>query len=1014
MTDEKDTTETVAAVATEKAPPEKTAPELHHAVQAEESILTYWDEHKIFEKTLEKTKHGKAYVFYDGPPFATGLPHYGHILASTIKDAIPRYWTMKGYNVRRRWGWDCHGLPIEQLVEQKLGISGKKQIEEIGVEKFNAVCRENVLGYVHDWAKTVRRIGRFVDFENSYKTLDSTYMESVWWAIKQAWDKDLVYEGRKVLLYCPRCETPLSNFEVAMDNSYSDVTEDSVYIQVPIVQSSLEYLHSPMAEKLKSVGGTVNILFWTTTPWTLPGNVAVAVGNDIDYSLVRDERGLFILATGKVEILFNNPEILYQCKGSELVGIAYKPPFDLPDLRSEKSFKVYDAGFVTTEDGTGVVHTAVVYGEDDYAMGQRVGLPIVPMISQNGLFNEVAPEFLRGKYYRKAEKDILEALEQQGNLFKREAFTHSVPFCWRCGTRLFYNAIPAWFINIQKVKPQMVELNHEQVNWYPHHLKEGRFGKGIESAPDWNISRNRYWATPLPFWKCTSKSCGRAVCIGSLAELRERAENYDDVYSSTDIRQVDLHRPFIDNIRLQCAVCGNDMHRVEEVVDCWVESASMPFAELHYPFEGQEEFAGRYPAQFVAEYINQTRAWFYVMHAIGTILFGKAPFQNVVNTGVIVAEDGQKMSKSKGNFPDPWIIFNRYGVDALRFYLLTSPVMSGDTLAFSERELDEIYKKLILILHNVLAFLRMYSTEKFSGAAPAPAAEHVLDRWILARLHQLQSEVTDNLDRYDVVRAGRPVLDFVNDLSTWYVRRSRDRMKAAPANVAVLGYVLVELSKLLAPFAPFISEHIFRDLTGEESVHLADWNVAAAAAPFSSAEAELIRKMSDVRTVVELGLSARKEANVKVRQPLQYVSYSGVTELDADLEKVIAEELNVKEVHWAPELSKLDETILRDGSAGSKVLLSTAMSPELKEEGYSRELERQVQDLRKRFGLNVGDMIDVYYNTQDVVLEMALVNGFDRRKTYTVQVKKELEVEADYEAQVEIDGRAIWLGIVKL
>jgi isoleucyl-tRNA synthetase len=988
------------------------ASKIHPAVQAEEDVLAYWDEHKIFERSLEKTANGKPYVFYDGPPFATGLPHYGSILPSVVKDAIPRYWTMKGYSVRRRWGWDCHGLPIEQLVEKKLGISGKKQIEEIGIAKFNETCRENVLGYVHEWGKTIHRIGRWVDFDNSYKTMDSTYMESVWWALKQVWDKDLVYEGRKVLLYCPRCETPLSNFEVAMDNSYSDVTEDSVYVQVPIVAASLSSLHSPLAEKLKSLNEPAHIVFWTTTAWSIPGDVALAVGNDIGYSLVRDSRGLFIVASEKVETLFNGAEVLYTCKGSELVGISYVPPFDLPDLRSEKSFKVYDADFVTTEDGTGIVHTAVAYGEDDYNLGQRVGLPIVPMITQNGLFNEVAPEFLRGKYYRKAEPFIMEQLEANGNLFKSLPYTHSVPHCWRCSTRLFYNAIPAWFISIQKIKAQLLEANRDEINWYPHHLKEGRFQKGIESAPDWNISRNRYWATPLPFWRCTSRTCGRVSCIGSLEELRERATNYNEVYASKDIREVDLHRPQIDKVTLECAVCGNEMQRVEEVVDCWVESGSMPFAELHYPFENKDEFAARYPAQFVSEYIAQTRAWFYVMHVVGTTLFGHAPFQNVLVTGVIAGEDGQKMSKSKGNYPDPALVFNQYGVDAVRFYLMTSPLMSGENISFSEKEVDEVYKKLILMLHNVLAFLRTYSTEKFEDGA-VPESRHVLDTWILVRLHQLQAEVTENLDRYDLVRAGRPILDFVNDLSTWYVRRSRDRMRTSADEVKVLAYVLVELSKLLAPFTPFIAEHVYRDLTGNESVHLADWNSAAASQPLSEDDRALLTKMQNVRAVVELGLSARKEANMKVRQPLQYASYTGTPQLGEELEQVIAEELNVKEVIHAPELSVLGETVLRE-SGDLKVLLSTALTPELKEEGYSRELERQVQDLRKRFGLNVGDMIDVYYNTQDTVLEMALVNGFDRKKTFTVQVKKELEVEADFEAQVEVDGRPIWLGIVKL
>lgn len=973
--------------------------------------MQYWDEQKIFEKTLEKTRDKKPYVFYDGPPFATGLPHYGHILASVIKDVVPRYWTMKGYYVRRRWGWDCHGLPIEQLVEQKLGISGKKQIDTMGVDKFNQTCRENVLNYVHEWGKTVRRIGRWVDFDNSYKTMDSTYMESVWWAIKQVWDKGLVYEGRKVLLYCPRCETPLSNFEVASDNSYDDVSEESVYVRFKLADPAGSY-----------------ILAWTTTPWTLPANVALAVGKDIDYVSVRPSEadlqagipeGEYILAKARVEILFNNPQILKEFKGSELVGLAYEPLFDAPALRAEKSWKIYDADFVTTEDGTGVVHTAVVYGEEDYDLGLKVGLPVVPMLTQTGLYNEAAPKEVQGKYYRDAEPAIISYLKDKGTLFKTETFTHSVPFCWRCGTRLFYNALPSWFINIQKVKPRLLELNDKQINWYPEHLKHGRFEKGLEGAPDWNISRNRYWATALPFWKCSSKTCGRTVCIGSLAELQEKATNYDEIYKSRDITAVDLHRPYIDQIKLQCGVCGNEMNRIPEVVDCWVESGSMPFAEFHYPFENKEAVAQRMPAQFVSEYINQTRAWFYVMHVMSTILWDRAPFENVLNTGIILAEDGSKMSKSKNNFPDPWLIIDKYGVDALRYYLMSSPVMVAENLSFNEKELDEVYKKTTILLGNVHSFLRMYSDQKFEEGASLDA-QNVLDQWILAKLHQLQVGVTTAMDSYNTVHATRPILQFINELSTWYVRRSRDRMKSGDEDarkaINVLAQVLIELSKLMAPFMPFTSENIYRDLTGKESVHLADWN-AAGYEKLSDTEKELIEEMDFVREIVELGLSARKEGNIKVRQPLEYLAYkfksADKLPLDPNLERVIAEELNVKEVNLVPEIGEMPETISRE-SSNIQALLSVKMTPELKEEGYARELERQVQDLRKKHGLKVGDLIDLYYNTQDASLEMALVEKFDRKKTFVVQVKKELEVEPDAEAQVKIDDKPVWLGIIKV
>ncbi len=978
----------------------------------EEDILKFWDENKIFEKTLEKTKDKQPYVFYDGPPFATGLPHYGHILGSVAKDVLGRYWTMKGFNVQRRWGWDCHGLPIEQLVEQKLGISGKKQIEEIGVDKFNDTCRENVMTYVGEWGKMVRRIGRFVDFENSYKTMDSKYMESVWWALKQVWEKGLIYEGRKVLMYCPRCETPVSNFEVASDNSYDDVAEESVYVKAKVKDGSFAGAY---------------LLAWTTTPWTLPGNLAMAVGENIDYVLVKPsaadieagiENGTYILAKSRVEILFNNPEIVKEFKGAALVGLSYEKLFDVSQMNSEKSYKVYGADFVTTEDGTGIVHTAVVYGEEDYNLGLKIGLPVVQLLNQQGHFNDFAPELIRGMYYKKGEKAIMETLKEQNKVFKTEVYSHSVPFCWRCGTRLYYNALPSWFINIQKIKPRLLELN-EQINWYPGHIKHGRFQKGLEGAPDWNISRNRYWATPLPFWKCSNRSCGRAFCIGSLEELRQKSSNYDEVYKSTKIEEVDLHRPYIDQIKIECAVCANEMKRVPEVVDCWVESASMPFAEFHYPFENKEVVPSRLPAQFVAEYINQTRTWFYVMHVMSTILWDKIPFENVVNTGVVLAEDGQKMSKSKKNFPDPSVVIEKYGVDALRYYLMSSPVMQAENLFFSERELDEVYKKVVLLLNNVHTFFRMYTSEKIlDDWKPQPT--NILDQWIVGLLHQLQVEVTKNIENYDTVRASRPLLKFINDLSTWYVRRSRDRFKAgdeeARNSLKVLGYVLLELSKLMAPFMPFISEKLYKDLTGKESVHLSEWS-SDSIVDVRSEEEDLIKQMDVVRDIVELGLSARTEAKMKVRQPLEYLVYKFKSEnvpvLGPDLERILAEELNVKEVNAVPEVSTIPETILRE-SNDVQVLLSVKLSPELKEEGYARELERQVQDLRKKHGLNVGDLIDLYYNTTDASLELSLIDKFDRKKTGVVQIKKELEVEPDAETQVVIDEKAIWLGLTKV
>ncbi|MEK7212714.1 MAG: class I tRNA ligase family protein, partial [Patescibacteria group bacterium] len=775
--------------------------------EIEEKVLEFWEKNQVFQKSLDKTKGGKPFTFYDGPPFATGFPHYGHILASTIKDVIPRYQTMKGRFVRRRWGWDCHGLPIEEIVERHLGISGKKQIEEIGIKKFNETCREKVLEYADEWRKMVRRIARWIDFDNSYKTMDRDYMESVWWAFKQIYDKGLVYEGRKVLMYCPRCETPVSNFEVAMDNSYKDVEEETVFAKFKIQNSKFE------------TGKHTYFLAWTTTPWTLPGNVALAVGEDIEYVLAKSGNEAYILAKNTAEkVLGSEPnskfsaeggsafggQILNSMKGSDLVGLEYEPLFDVPAVKNNKTFKVYPADFVSTEEGTGIVHTAVVYGEEDYELGQKVGLPVVPLLDEKGKFNDKAPEFLRGAYFKDADPTIIADLEKRGLLFRKEKQTHSYPHCWRCGTPLFYNAIPAWFINIQKIKKDLIDSNAKEINWYPEHLKFGRYQKSVESAPDWNISRNRYWGNPIPVWKC-SKDCPPIV-IGSIKELglssnafyftrhgearqnvlginscypekevydltdagvgranklaeRLRVQGGIDLIFSSDLLRTkhtadiigaalgapvatderlreynlgayngskmedfgqafpaetrwtnapeggetwtqiqermtgfikeadkkyqgkkilivshgdplwlvqkyygserpypgyadafeismgidDLHRTYIDEVVLRCPKCGGEARRIKEVFDSWVEAGSMPFAEYHYPFDQKEVFEARLPAQFVAEYIAQTRAWFYLMHVVSYVLFGRAPFENVVTTGTILGEDGFKM-----------------------------------------------------------------------------------------------------------------------------------------------------------------------------------------------------------------------------------------------------------------------------------------------------------------------------------------------------------------------------------
>ena len=1023
--------------------------------ELEKDILKFWDENKIFEKSLEQTKDGEPFIFYDGPPFATGLPHYGSILPSVIKDAIPRYQTMKGRFVRRRWGWDCHGLPIENIVEQQLRISGKKQIEELGVDKFNQACRESVLRYAEEWGKTIKRVARWVDFENSYKTMDTSYQESVWWALKQIWEKGLIFEDRKVLLYCSRCETPISNFEVAMDNSYQDVTEESVYVKFKM----------PKGQRILNdlTNDKTYILAWTTTPWTLPGNTSLNVGPDIVYVMIEsssaeasEDKQRYILAKDRLSVIDGEYEIVSEFPARALEGLIYEPlyPGVIPSSRVEgrgvpsaaegtplptgmlgdpsKSHRIYLADFVTTVDGTGVVHNAAMYGEDDYQLAKEKDLPRTDMLDNKGRFLPNLPETLRGVFFKDAEKIILKELAEKNLVYKTEHYTHSYPHCYRCGTPLFYDALPAWFINIQKIKPELIK-NNESITWYPEHLKYGRFKQGIENAPDWNISRNRFWATALPFWKCEQPECKNVTCVGSIAELMSKSTNFEEIYpQAADLRfkikdltpeqlttynlqfgSLDLHRPYIDRVILKCDKCNGQMNRIPEVVDCWVESGSMPFAELHAPFENRDLFEQRFPSDFVVEYLPQTRAWFYVMHVVASILFERAPFKNVVTTGTILAEDGSKMSKSKNNYPDPSLVIQKYGADALRFYLLTSPVVIGEDLNFSEKGVQEIGRKVNMLVYNVWSFLRLYAKDKFSGEFSA--SENILDKWIVSRLSQVHKQVTGFLDVYDTVRAGKTITYFIDELSTWYLRRSRDRIKnnddAAKTALATLAFVLIELSKMLAPFMPFLAEFIFRDLTGQESVHLTSWTLAI------PGDDETIRqKMFFVKELAEAGLSLRKEKNIKVRQPLVEVEYHIKHKeyiLEADFEKLLADELNVKLVSNRQDFVQKGGWAYKE-TANFKLELNLELSDELKQEGVAREFERQIQDLRKKSGLKVGELVDVFYNTQNEKLEDALLKLVDRKKTFVSQISKSLEVEVDFETQNQIDGKAVWLGMIKI
>ncbi len=1096
----------------------------------EEEILEFWKKNHIFEKSLLATKNKKPYVFYDGPPFATGLPHYGHLLGSTIKDVIGRYWTMRGHYIARRWGWDCHGLPIENIVEKELAINSRKEIETLGVKTFNDACRAQVFKYVPEWGKTVERLARWVDFNDSYKTLDNTYIESVWWAFSELYKKGLLYEGNKVLLNCPRCETPIAKAEVAMDNSYKDVTEDSVYVKFNVLDH----------------GENLFFLAWTTTPWTLPGNVALAISSALVYVKIKKENEYYILAKDRLSVIEKPYEIIEEIFGKDLIGWKYEPLYHIEEVEKSNGpvFQMHPADFVTTEEGTGIVHTAVVYGEDDYLLGISLGLPFIPLLNAKAIFEEKAPQFLRGVYFKKADPLVIDDLRKRGLIYKTEKNTHSYPHCFRCETPLFYNAIHSWFINIQKIKERLLELNRE-LHWFPEYLQYGRFQKSVEGAPDWNLTRNRYWGSPMPIWKCGT--CEKIKVVGSAAELpgsrklknryfllrhgeathnltniasiseteekhatltewgrtqiesrvveiknispdiivyspyhrtketmkiihnalpeilvkednrlREiELQTYDgldwseytkefsseeerfrklpqkggetlhmvaermnelvvDIESQYDGKNIlfishadplfalsvsmqnavsradcilnfevgslhelipykqDLHRPSVDEIIFECE-CGGEMKRISDVLDVWFESASMPFAQVHYPFENEKWFEENFPAQFIAEYTGQVRTWFYYMLVMSTCLFDKIPFENVVVTGVILAEDGSKMSKSKKNFPDPWKIFEKYGADSMRYYLMSDSVMNAEDINFSERHIDEIYKKFITTLQNSLQFLLLYVPDKPRGFGKIKEIKnpHILDQWILTMFETLRKNVTENMDAYHIVKATRPLMDFVQELSTWYIRRSRDRMKSDGEEkenvITILTFILKEFSKLIAPFTPFLAEFVYREVGGEkESVHLETYPTTVEARYITPLQKDdnILQKMRMVREIVSLGFAERANAGIKVRQPLLKVVLFDpakiLTEKDSEYLQLIQDELNVLTVEFS---SSARDVLFVELDTDWKSY------PELVELGLKRELVRNINSFRKEIGLTIQDSIEVGFETSSEELK---------------------------------------------
>ncbi len=907
--------------------------------EKEIELIQFWNHNRIFEKSVEQNPANKSYIFYDGPPFATGLPHYGHILSFVTKDLFPRYWTMKGYRCERRWGWDCHGLPIESICERALNLKQKNEIFKMGIANFNEFCRSKVLWYTSEWKNTVERMGRWIEFDNSYKTMDNTYMESVWYIFKKIFTEGFVYRGKKVLYYCPRCETPLSNFEISMDNSYKDVTEQSITAKF----------------KLKEDPNTF-LLAWTTTPWTLIGNVALAINSEENYIKIKVGDEFLILIENKLDIIKNDYKIIETFKGRELLGKEYEPLYPIFTDTNDKGYIVIDGGEdVLSDEGTGIIHMAI-YGEFDYEMIKKYNLPIIQHIDEQGLLVS-GPKNWIGLWFKDVDKEVLEDLEGRNLLFDSEDYTHSYPFCYRCDTPLIYNALDAWFIDVQQIKPRLLETNNH-INWYPKEVSK-RYQNIIETAPDWCISRNRFWATAMPIWECPD--CKTVKVIGSIKELQECA--IDEVPDD-----LDLHRHIVDEIHLKCPNCGKTMNRISEVFDCWLESGSMPYAAKHYPFENVEWFNNNFPSDFVSEYIGQVRAWFYYMHVISILLFNDIPFKNVVVNGIILAEDGTKMSKSKRNFPDPNLMIEKYGADALRIYLLSSQLMRAQDLNFKEEIVKQVFRRFNLLLINVLRFYSMIKTNDLTNYSHL--SNNILDKWIISLMNVLIREVTERMDDYDTAEVSRLFYNFVEDLSTWYVKNSRERFKSEDIQekssaMNTLSYILSNLSKLLAPLTPFIAEMIYQKLkergfVHSNSVHLEFWP------EFDDKPIDLRihEKMELSREIVKRSLELREESKIPIRQVLQKLILRGAT-LEEEYLEVIAGAINVRNVKI--EVGDKNDLIVE---------LDTEITSELKLEGIARNLIRHLNNYRKKLNLSIRNRIDLFLTTSSTeILESLKYHG---------------------------------------
>jgi len=896
--------------------------------EIESAILAFWNDEQIFEKSLANSREKNAYVFYDGPPFATGLPHYGHLLAGTIKDIIPRFWTMRGRYVERRFGWDCHGLPVENEMEREFKVSGKRDIDKLGIHLFNEACRSIVLRYTSQWELVVKRMGRWVDFVNQYRTMDPTFMESIWWVFSEVWKKGLIYQGFRVQPYCPRCATPLSNFEV--NEGYKDITGPSITVSFPVV--------GDVATKF---------MVWTTTPWTLPSNVALATGPDISYVKISDGTSNYILAEERLGAYYQDAgayTIIERLKGRDLEGMRYVPIFDYFKDRDSRFFQVTCADFVSTADGTGIVHIAPAFGEDDFQVGARLGLPIVCPVDDEGKFTDEVPQW-QGRVVYDADSEIIAVLKSTGRLIARSSITHRYPHCYRCDTALIYKAITTWFMKIEPLKPAM-QAGNESIHWVPQHLQHGRFGKGIESAPDWNISRNRYWGTPLPIWTC--ESCGHRECIGSLDELhsligggnrsageslhqqtvrdveknlkrdaRSRIEGagidavWADRLEHAKIDEKDIHRHIVDELPVVCPKCSSpSMKRTPEVLDCWFESGSMPYAQMHYPFENKERFEKSFPADFIAEGLDQTRGWFYTLTVLGAALFEKPAFKNVIVNGIILSEEGKKLSKRLRNYAPPEELLNELGADALRLFLINSPAVKAEDLRFSEKGVLEMSRAVLLPFWNAYSFFVTYAN--VDGWKPRttepPTGGTELDRWIVSLLNHTIASVITEMEHYNLFKVVPLLVSFIDNLTNWYIRRSRRRFWKSENDgdkemaYSTLYFVLVQFTRAMSPFLPFLTESIYRNLvvgtidSMPKSVHLNPYPEPHEGLTDTALEL----KMQLVRQSVAMGRALRSRFTIKTRQPLSeftiIVRDRATCALLGNMEQLIREELNVKKV----------------------------------------------------------------------------------------------------------------------